>query len=37
MAGGYGQDLADTVDIHFATVQAAARISAAARARPESA
>jgi acetoin utilization deacetylase AcuC-like enzyme len=37
MAGGYGQDLTDTVDIHFATVQAAARISAAARARPESA
>ena len=37
MAGGYGRDLADTVDIHFATVQAAARISAAADARPESA
>ncbi|HMA44893.1 MAG TPA: histone deacetylase [Gemmatimonadales bacterium] len=37
MAGGYGRDLADTVDIHLGTVQAAARISAAARARPESA
>ena len=27
MAGGYGRDLGDTVDIHFATVQEAARLS----------
>ena len=27
MAGGYAQDVADIVDIHFATVQAAARAS----------
>jgi acetoin utilization deacetylase AcuC-like enzyme len=37
MAGGYGRDLCDTVDIHFATVrQSARRLSAAAGARPES-
>ncbi|HSD33275.1 MAG TPA: histone deacetylase [Gemmatimonadales bacterium] len=36
MAGGYGRDLHDTVDIHFATVRQAAHLSAAAGARPRS-
>lgn len=36
MAGGYGRDLNDTVDIHFATVQEAARLTAAAGERPQS-
>lgn len=36
MAGGYGRDLQDTVDIHFATVRQAARFSAGAGARPRS-
>lgn len=37
MAGGYGRDLGDTVDIHFATVREAARLRAAPGGRPESA
>lgn len=36
MAGGYGRDLQDTVDIHFATVRQAEWFSAGTRAHPRS-
>jgi acetoin utilization deacetylase AcuC-like enzyme len=34
MAGGYGRDTEDTVDVHVATLRAAAELRAAHRARP---